>query len=631
MKTLEERVNAQKKSLRNQAIAILALGNIFGFQFFRVAKDYEVVNINNIQEVMTKVVENIQAHFFFIPTSDYIKVPIIVCVAAFCYYTIRSTNIKKYMKDDGYGSSRWANKQEIARLGDKHKNIILAENVKLSINTRYTKINDNILLLGTSGSGKTRFYIKVNLMESALNDVFQGIVVTDPKGELLIETASMMEKYGYTVKVFDIKNWNGNHWNPFAYFEKDVDILSFVNSLVENTNKGQKGGDPFWDNASVLLFNSVFFYLKEKCGPEDRNLLNVKKLIKLAAVSEDDDSFESTLDIMMKNLEKENSTSKAVEYYKEFKKGADKTLKSIIITCLSRLNFIGLDEVDKMLSYDDMNIQDIGYKKTILYICIPDDDSTFNFLSGMFIDQLFRVLIRKADINRKKPFIHFLLDEFANIGKLNYFCEKISTIRSRNISTTLVVQNTQQIENLYKGQEKVIIENCNTKLVLGTSECAKWVSEKLGAMTIDNKTTGGSKGRNASSNYNNSQMKRNLMDANEVEQLDKSKCIIMTQGNYPILANKYKIETHKLYKELGDVNEDNKNNYEFKSIEKEIKKARLIEEPVLNIEDMVAIDEDKAAKELLDELANELSNELDGLDIHDDNEMDSEFLDIINN
>ena len=631
MKTLEERLNAQKKSLRNQAIAILVLGNIFGFQFFRVARNYEVVNINNIQEVMAKVIENIQSQFFFIPTSDYSKVPIIVCVVAFCYYTIRSTNIKKYMKDDGYGSSRWATKQEIARLGDKDKNLLLAENVSLSTNTRYTKINDNVLLLGTSGSGKTRFYIKPNLMESAQKDVFHGIIVTDPKGELLIESASMMEKHGYTVKVFDVKNWSGNHWNPFVYFEKDVDILSFVNSLVENTNKGQKGGDPFWDNASVLLFNSVFFYLKENCGLEDRNLLNVKKLIKLAAVSEDDDSFESTLDIMMNNLEKENFTSKAVEYYKEFKKGAGKTLKSIIITCLSRLNFIGLDEVDKMLSCDDMNIQDIGYKKTILYICIPDDDSTFNFLSGMFIDQLFRVLIRKADVNRKKPFIHFFLDEFANIGKLNYFCEKISTIRSRNISTTLVVQNTQQIENLYKGQEKVIIENCNTKLVLGTSECAKWVSEKLGAMTIDNKTTGGSKGKNASSSYNNSQMKRNLMDANEVEQLDKSKCIIMTQGNYPILANKYKIETHKLYKELGDVNEDNKNNYEFKSIEKEIKKARLIEEPVLNVENMVVIDKDKAARELLDELASELSNELDGLDIHDDNEMDSEFLDIINN
>lgn len=627
MKTLEERVKQKKSSLLKQAIAIFLGGNLFGFQFYRVAKDYKSVNINNIQEVMEKVLFNIQNHFLFIPTKQYSNVIVIVGLIAFCYYVIRSSNIKKYMKDDGYGSARWANKDEIVKLGEKKHNLLLADNVKLSTNTRYTKINNNVLLVGTSGSGKTRFYIKPNLMESALNNVFQGIIVTDPKGELLIETASMMGKYGYDVKVFDIKNWNGNHWNPFNYFEKDTDILSFVNSLVENTNKGQKGSDPFWDNAAMLLFNSIFFYLKEKCPKEDRNLINVKRLLNLATVSENSENYKSTLDIMIEELEKENPTSKAVEFYKSFKKASGKTLKSIIITCLSRLNFIGLDEVDKMLSYDDMNIQDIGYKKTVLYICIPDDDSSFNFLSGMFIDQVFRVLIRKADNERNKPYIHLFLDEFANIGKLNYFCEKISTIRSRNISTTLVVQNTQQIENLYKGQEKVIIENCNTKLVLGTSECAKWVSEKLGAMTIDNKTTGGSKGRNASTSYNNSQMKRNLMDANEVEQLPKDKCIIMSQGMYPILANKYKIETHKLYKQLGDVNENNSNNYEFKPLRKDNSLKNTLLEQIKKAE---TIDE----QQLMEELVNDLSGELDGIgdNLEELGEaLDQEFLNIVNN
>lgn len=623
MTTLQERLEKQKKSLLKQSLFILGVGNLFGFQFYRVAKDYVKVTLDNIQEILLKVTDNMQNNFFFIPDRNYSQVIVIVCIIAFCYYVIRAENIKKYMKDDGYGSSRWANKNEILKLADKKKNIILADNVRLSINTRYTKINDNVLLLGTSGSGKTRFYVKPNLMESCSNSVFDGIICTDPKGELLIETADMMEKHGYNVKVFDIKNWSGNHWNPFNYFEKDTDILSFVSSLIENTNKGQKGGDPFWDNASLLLFNAVFFYLKEKCNPEDRNLINVKTMIKLAAVSEDDEGFESTLDIMMNNLEKENPESKAVEFYKEFKKGAGKTLKSIIITCLSRLNFIGLEEIDKMLAYDDMNIQDIGYRKTILYICIPDDDSSFNFLSGMFIDQLFRVLIRKADKTRNKPFIHFFLDEFANIGKLNYFCEKISTIRSRNISTTLVVQNIQQIENLYKGQDKVIIENCNTKLVLGTSECAKWVSEKLGNMTIDTKTTGGSKGRNASSNYNNNQMKRSLLEPNEVEQLDKTKCIIMTQGNYPILANKYKIETHKLYKELGDVNEDNRNNYILKPIEEKNLKGSLTE----IIEKAETID----TEQLLEELAEELKNDLDGYVAAEEAEEDLDFESIMSN
>lgn len=617
MKTLEDRVNKQKDSLFKQSIAIFILGNIFGFQFFRVSKNYESANVNNIQEIMTKVSDNVQNNFFFLPTKEYLNVVIIIAIIAFCYYTIRSNNIKKYMKDDGYGSARWANKNEVRKLAEKNNNLLLADKVKLSTNTRYTKINNNVLLIGTSGSGKTRFYIKPNLMESALNNVFQGIIVTDPKGELLIETGSVMEEHGYNIKVFDIKNWKGNHWNPFKYFKKDTDILSFVNSLVENTNKGQKGSDPFWDNAAMLLFNSIFFYLKEKCPEEDRNLINVKTLLNLATVSENSENYKSTLDIMIEELEKENPASKSVEFYKSFKKASGKTLKSIIITCLSRLNFIGLDEVDKMLAYDDINIQDIGYKKTVLYICIPDDDSSFNFLSGMFIDQVFRVLIRKADDERNKPYIHLFLDEFANIGKLNYFCEKISTIRSRNISTTLVVQNTQQIENLYKGQEKVIIENCNTKLVLGTSECSKWVSEKLGAMTIDNKTTGGSKGKNSSTSYNNNQMKRNLLDPNEVEQLPKDKCIIMCQGMFPIMADKYKIEAHKLYKQLGDVNENNNNNFEFISKNKIIKN-KLTEQ----IEMAEIMDENR----LIAELAEDLQGELDEIA----NELDDEFKNIIN-
>lgn len=626
MRTLQERVDEKKKSLFIQSILILFLGIVLGMQYYRVAINYSKVDINNIQVVLNEMLNNINKNFIFIPTADYLKVPIIAAVVAFCYYVIRSNNIKKYMPEDGYGSSRWAKKSEISRLAEKDKNILLAKDVKLSINTRYTNINDNILVLGTAGSGKTRFYIKPNLMESALKGVFEGIIVTDPKGELIIETANMMKRNGYKIKVFDIKNWKGNHWNPFVYFDKDVDILSFVNSLIENTNKGQKGADPFWDNASILLFNAVFFYLKENCNLEERNLLNVKRLIKLAAVNEDDDSYKSTLDIMMENLEKEKPESKAVEYYKEFKKGAGKTLKSIIITCLSRLNFIGLDEVDKMLSSDDMEIQNIGYEKTVLYIIIPDDDNSFNFLSSMFVDQLFRVLIRKADNLRRKPYIHFFLDEFANIGKLNYFPEKISTIRSRNISATLVVQNIQQIENLYKGQDKIILENCNTKLVLATSECAKWVSEKLQKMTIDNKTTGRSKGKGSSSSSNESKMSRALLTPDEVERLDKDKCIILMQSNFPILAQKYDIKSHKLYKQLGDVNEENRNNYEVQ-IEYP-HEEELMRKAILTFEEKESINEEKAALEMLNELRDELDGELDGLSVEDDY-VDDDILNVI--
>ena len=253
-----------------------------------------------------------------------------------------------------------------------------------------------------------------------------------------------------------------------------------------------------------------------------------------------------------------------------------------------------------MLSKDEIKIDTIGYEKTVLYIVISDTDCTYNFLAGMFIDQLFKVLVHKADKTRKKPFIHFFLDEFANIGKLNYFCEKLSTIRSRNISATVILQNLQQLEKLYEKQDKSIIENCNTKLVLATSESAKWVSEKLGAMTIETKTGSKSKGRNKSTSTNEGQMKRNLLDPNEVEQLDKTKCIIMTQGNYPILATKYDITKHKLYKELGDVNEDSKNNYEHVKEKKQFEK--------LTFEDLI-----ESANLEIDGAINELEEEYESL------------------
>jgi type IV secretion system protein VirD4 len=458
------------------------------------------------------------------------------------------------------------------------------------------------MVLGTSGSGKTRLYLKPNMMESAQKNVFSGMVITDPKKELCIETADMMKKHGYNIKIFDVKDFSGDCWNPFNYFYNQTDVISFVKSLMINTDGEKKGGEAFWDNASMFLFNAIIFYLIEKCPPSDRNLVNVKRLIKLAIVEEEEDGpgYKSPLDSLFDDLEKENPKSLALDNYRSFKLAGNKTLKSIIISCAARLYFIGIEEIDNMLKKDEIEIEKIGYEKTVLYIVISDTDSTYNFLAGMFIDQLFKVLIHKADKTRKKPFIHFFLDEFANIGKLNYFCEKLSTIRSRNISATVILQNLQQLEKLYEKQDKSIIENCNTKLVLATSESAKWVSEKLGAMTIETKTGSKSKGRNKSSSTNEGQMKRNLLDPNEVEQLDKTKCIIMTQGNYPILATKYDITKHKLYKELGDVNEDSKNNYEHVKEKKQFEK--------LTFEDLI-----ESANLEIDGAINELEEEYESL------------------
>lgn len=617
MKTLEEKIHDRKKSLITSTLIMYVIAVVVGMQFYRAYLTFPEFTIKNLYDALNMMMANMNTSFIFMPTSEYLKAIGAITLVFFMYYSIKLEKVnKKYMKDAAYGTSRWANKSDIKNLGEKTHNIILADNVKLSTNTRKTKINNNILLIGTSGSGKTRFFVKPNLMEIAQTESQRGIICTDPKGELAIETAFLMEKHGYKVKIFNIKDFNGNCWNPFHYFTKETDILSFVKSLIENTNNGQKGGDPFWDSASILLFNSIFFYLTENCNPEDRNLLNVKMMLGLAQASEDNEEYESKLDMLMNNLEEEQPNSKAVAFYKDFKKAAGKTLKSIIITCVSRLNFIGIKEVDEMLSKDEFELDMIGYEKTIVYIIIPDDDSAFNFLSGLFIDQMFSVLIRKADVNRKKPPIQFILDEFANIGKLNYFCEKLSTIRSRNISAVPIVQNIQQIENLYKGQEKVIIENCNTKLILGTSESAEWVSKKLGKMTIDNKTSGLSKGKNKSSSSNESQMGRELLTADEVERMDKSNCLILTQGGYPIIAKKYNIEKHKLYKELGDINEESDLNYDINMTKNRTKVKKLkidIQEPVKeNSEDIMRV------------LANSLENELDGLIV------ESEFEEIDN-
>lgn len=568
---LQERVDKKKKSILIQTIILFVIGTILVFQFTRVAT--VKITIDTLPYIIEQMFTNMNNDFFFIPSN--LEVVVIVAMLSLSFYVIRINNVKRLMPKDGYGSSRWATKKEIEKLKKGKKNVLLADNISLSINTRYTKINNNVMVIGTSGSGKTRYYVKPNLMNSAMNGVFDGLIMTDPKKELCIETASMMEKYGYKVKIFDVKDFAGNGWNPFNYFYDDTDVISFVKSLMANTDGDKKGGDAFWDNASMFLFNAVIFYLIECCPPSDRNLVSVKRLIKLAIVDEENPNALSPLDNLMNELELENPNSKAIDNYRSFKLAGGKTLKSIIISCISRLYFVGFEKIDNMLMKDEIDIESIGYEKTALYIVISDTDNTFNFLAGMFIDQLFKVLVHKADKNRKKPNIHFLLDEFANIGKLNYFCEKLSTIRSRNISATVILQNLQQLENLYKNQDKAIVENCNTKLVLATSECAEWVSKKLGSITIETKTTGKTLGKNKSSSSNEGQMKRNLLDPNEVEQLDKSKCIIMTQGNYPILATKYDITKHKYYKELGDVNEDNKNNYEHVKKEEKFEEATL--------------------------------------------------------
>lgn len=620
MKTLEEKIKSRKQSLLISTALMYIVAIVISFQFYRVYVTYPIFTINNIEEAIDIMSENMRNDFFFMPTKEYFKIAGMILLIAIGYLMIKTDEVsKRYMKDTAYGTSRWATDKEIKKLGEKKYNIILAENVKQSLNTRKTHLNNLVLVQGPSGSGKTRFVVKPQLMEIARTGCQRGVILMDPKGELVIETATMMKKYGYEVKIFDVKDFQGNSWNPFVYFKSEKDILSFVKSLIANTDdKEKKGGDAFWDSASILLFNSVIFYLMEFCSPSERNLINVKELIRLAQASEDNEKFKSKLDLLMEKAEQEKPKSKAVEFYKDFKKAAGKTLKSIIITCMARLNFIGIEEIDNMLMKDEFDLESVGDEKTVIYIIIPDDDTAFNFLSALFIDQLFSTLMRKADKMRKKNNIQIILEEQANIGKITNFAEKLSTVRSRNISIISIFQDIQQIESLYKGQEKVILQNFNTKLILGADESAEWVSKKLGKMTIDNRTSGKSKGKNSSSSINESQMARDLMTPDEVQRMDKNKCIIMTQGNYPILANKYDIAKHPFYKELGDVNEDNENNFDIKNLKRSVDDGRKIsiDMPEINIQEGYA--EKKSREEVMEALSNSLESELDGIVVEED-------------
>lgn len=612
------------KSILIENSLLFAGISYFSIPFTRVIHSIQNFDISKLNEALNLTLGAIKSSPLIIPNTAELETIGFIGLVMLFFTLHRLSNIKNYMKDKAYGSSRWANNREMKELSGK-KNILLSKNIKLNIDTRKTKLNDNVLVLGSSGSGKTRFFIKPQILESCKNEVFKGLIITDPKKELVIETGKLLKESGYDVKVLDLKDWEGNVWNPFNYFYTDEDVLSFVKSLIKNTNGENTNGDKFWENASILLFNAVFFYLIEKCPIEDRNLVNVKKLINLCSVKEEDEEHISNLDLMFKHLENENPNSKALSFYKSFKQASGKTLKSIIISCLANLNFIGLEKIDRTLSgKDEFDLENIGYNKTAVFITMSDVDNTYNFLGGMFIDQMLNAMIKKRDRERNKPPVMILADEFAQLGTLNNFAERISVIRSRNIAITIILQSIQQLKANYKGKDEIIIENCNSKVVLSTSESAKWVSEKLGKQTIDNQTHSRSYGKGKSSSTNDSQMARNLLDANEVEQLDNSKEIIMIKGKFPMLDDKYDITKHKLYKKLGDVNDDdNKNNYYLvepvkenkSSLDKFIKEQLEIEnknimQDILNDLRADNVEFDGNVDEALEELTDELMNDL---------------------
>ncbi|MBY7009325.1 type IV secretory system conjugative DNA transfer family protein [Clostridium botulinum] len=622
MLTIEEKIKRKKREDLILVGVLYIIVIILAMQFYRSYLSYGSENFN-LNEIVNTMNINLQNNFMFIPTKEYRDIFLLITIAFIIWALMIITNNKKYMPGIEHGSARWATLKEKQKFQNKDdsKNIILTDEIKLNLNDKKIRRNHNVLTIGGSGAGKTRFYVKPNLMQC--NTSF---IITDPKGELFIETGKMFKKNGYKIKVFNVKDMKETmFYNPFKYIKKEQDIFKLIKCIIKNTDNGKSGADPFWEKAETALLQAIMFYLYQEVKEEDRILPNVMKLLRTIKVSEED---EDILDIIFKKLEEEKGETIAVKQYKVFKAGAGKTAKSILITALSRLAFLDLPEVERMFSMDELELDKIGKQKIAFFVIIPDTDTSFNFLVAMLYTQMFDILCQTADKEGLDLKIRFMLDEFANIGQIPDFEKVLATIRSRGISANIILQSISQLEGQYKDTWKGIIDNCDSTVFLGGQETAEWISKKLGKATIDTKAINYSKGRNSSTSENNSNLGRELMTKDEVENMPDNDCICFIRGNRPAYSKKYNIEKHKRYKELGDVNNrKNKNNFYFDDIDRDIKEISIIDKSIVELTKENKTFDNNVTVQVNEDLRDELEKlfESDNLEIRGEYDYEKEF------
>ena len=485
--------------------------------------------------------------------------------AFFRLYTYaKSKDRKKYRKGVEYGSARWGTPEDIKPFIDKdfQKNIILTQTERLTMASRvpnpaYAR-NKNVLVIGGSGSGKTRGYVKPNLMQ-----LHSSYVVTDPKGTILVECGKMLQDNGYRIKVFNTINFQKSmHYNPLVYVHTEKDILKLVNVLITNTKGEGNASDPFWTKAETLLYTALISYICTH-GPEnERNFGTLVAMINAMEVREDDEDFKNHVDEMFGELEKTDPQHFAVRQYRKFKLAAGKTLKSILISCAARLAPFDIQEIRDIISEDEMELDTIGDTPTAVFFIISDTDDSMNFLVSMAYTQMFNLLCEKADdkYNGRLPVhVRCLIDECANIGQIPKLEKLMATIRSREISASLILQTQSQLKALYKDNCETIIGNCDAVLFLGGKEktTLKDLTETLGKETIDIANTGESRGREKSYSTNYQRLGKELMTMDELSVLDGSKCILQLRGVRPFLSRKYDITKHPNYQYLSDYDPKN--------------------------------------------------------------------------
>ena len=446
---------------------------------------------------------------------------------------------RNYRRREEHGSAQWGSPVQVNRkYADKvpTQNKILTQNVSVGLDGRKHRRNLNTLVCGGSGAGKTRFFAKPNLCQAN-----SSYVVLDPKGELLRDTGNLLSAKGYDIKVLDLINMEKSHcYNPFVYLRSDNDIQRLVTNLFKNTTpKGSQSQDPFWDQAATMLLLALIFYLHYEAPPEEQNFPMVMEMIRAGEVREDDETYKSALDILFERLEMRNPEHIALKYYRSYHSGSGKTLKSIQITLISRLEKFNLESLASITQNDELELWSIGEKKTAVFAIIPDNDSSFSFLVGMLYTQLFQQLYYQADVihgGRLPVHVHFLMDEFANVALPDEFDKLLSTMRSREISVSIIIQNLAQLKALFEKQWESIVGNCDEFLYLGGNEQSthEYVSKLLGKETIDTNSYGQSKGRNGSYSTNWQLAGRELMTPDEVRMLDNRYALLFIRGERPV-------------------------------------------------------------------------------------------------
>ncbi|MFS9161217.1 VirD4-like conjugal transfer protein, CD1115 family [Streptococcus oralis] len=525
----------------------------------------------------------------FLPSIHPADILIGIGVAAlikFIIYT-KGKNAKKFRQGKEYGSARWGTKKDIEPYMDEkfQNNILLTQTERLTMNGRpsnpkYAR-NKNVLVIGGSGSGKTRFYVKPNLMQ-----MHSSYCVTDPKGTIVLECGKMLEDNGYEIKILNTINFKKSmKYNPFAYIRYEKDILKLVQTIIANTKgEGEKAGEDFWVKAEKLYYTALIGYIFYEAPREEKNFATLLDMIDASEVREDDETYMNPIDRLFEALEKKEPTHFAVKQYKKYKLAAGKTAKSILISCGARLAPFDIRELRDLMSEDELELDTLGDRKTALFVIISDTDDTFNFVVSIMYSQLFNLLCDKADDvygGRLPVHVRCLLDEFANIGLIPKFEKLIATIRSREISASIILQAQSQLKAIYKDNADTIVGNCDSTLFLGGKEktTLKELSETLGKETIDLYNTSETRSNQKSFGLNYQKTGKELMSQDEITVMDGGKCIFQLRGVRPFLSDKFDITKHKNYKLLEDY--DKKNVFNIESYMKRKGKAKLNRETVI--------------------------------------------------